>query len=71
MTFLKTRGHMGPTIPDAGKPGRPHYKVEFDLVIKVSGRSLRFEASWPGGDHGTVIQADQICIAAAFESGTS
>lgn len=71
MTFLKDEGRIHPTIPDAGAPGKPHYRVEFDLVITVSGRSLRFEARWLGVPGGQVIESGETCIAAAFQSGTS
>jgi hypothetical protein len=71
MTFLRDDGHIQPTIPDAGSPGKPHYKVEFDLVMIVSGRSLRYEARWPRGGGGRVIKSDQIGIAASFQSGTA
>jgi hypothetical protein len=71
MTFLKDQGRIHPTIPEAGAPGKPHYKVEFNLVITVSGRSLRFEAHWLGVPGGRVIESRETCIAAAFQSGTS
>lgn len=38
-------------------------------MIFVSGRNLRFEIRWPGGD-GEVHGVGQTCLAAAFRPGT-
>ena len=70
MTFLKTEGHITPIVPEEGKRGTKHYKVEFELVMIVDGRNLRYEARYPIGDEGQVQQRGQICIAAAFVPGT-
>jgi hypothetical protein len=70
MTFLRTEGHIQPTIPKDGWPGKKHYKVEFELVMIVDGRNLRYEARWPIGEGSQVQQKGQTCIAAAFIPGT-
>lgn len=68
---------MGPLVksgkiplikPPAGYVWKPHYKIEFELVMIINGRNLRFEARWPKG--GEVQGSTQICIAAAFRPGT-
>jgi hypothetical protein len=76
MTFLKTERRLQPVgpYPDS-KSGRRFYDVEFDLVIKVDGRNLKFEARWPRrkeGENalGQVQASGQIAIAAAFLPGT-
>jgi hypothetical protein len=69
MTFLKTRGLIQPTYPEEGTKGKLHYKVEFELVMIIGGRNLRYESRYPAG--GEVRGEGQICIAAAFEPGTS
>ena len=69
MTFLKTRGLIQPTQPEEGTRGKPHYKVEFELVMIIGGRNLRYESRYPAG--GPVHGQGQTCIAAAFEPGTS
>jgi hypothetical protein len=68
MTFLKTEGIIQPVVPQAGEGGKPHYKVEFELVMIIDGRNLRYEARFPAG--GQVQDRGQISIAAAFEPGT-
>lgn len=69
MTFLKTEGIITPTEPEEGEKGRRHYKVEFQLVMIVDGRNLRYEARYPEG--GQTKDRGQISIAAAFVPGTS
>jgi hypothetical protein len=69
MTFLKDEGIIQPTYPERGLKGKPHYKVEFELVMIIDGRNLRYEARYPAG--GEVKGRGQICIAAAFEPGTN
>jgi hypothetical protein len=85
MTFLKTRGLIQPEPPsaystfvgDKAKQRLRHWTVEFDLVMTVEGRNLRYEARWPpkaklqdGGEQ-EVQSSAQLCIAAAFEPGTA
>jgi hypothetical protein len=70
MTFLRTEGRIQPISPEAGELGKRHYKVEFDLVMIVDGRNLRYEARYPMGEEGQVRQSGQVCIAAAFDPGT-
>jgi len=68
MTFLKTEGLIVPVDPEEGLKGKRHYKVEYELVLIVDGRNLRFEARYPAG--GEVRGVGQISIAAAFQPGT-
>ncbi|GAM33782.1 hypothetical protein TCE0_013f00935 [Talaromyces pinophilus] len=70
MTFLKDEPDFHPVEPDPGGKGRLHYQVEFELVIKIDGRNLRFEARYPAGEDGVVRGARQISIAASFQPGT-
>lgn len=69
MTFLKDKGIIEPTYPERDLKGKPHFKVEFELVMIIEGRNLRYEARYPKGG-GEVQGRGQICIAAAFEPGT-
>jgi hypothetical protein len=85
MTFLKDDGLIKPELPSAHstfigdkvKQRLRHWTVEFDLVMIVEGRNLRYEARWPpkdklqDGDEQEVQVSAQICIAAAFQPGTA
>jgi len=73
MSFLITGKIIKPERPEKGKQGVPHYKVEFDLVPIVEGRSLRYEARYPpgAGKKGKVLKFGQISLAAAFRPGTT
>jgi hypothetical protein len=58
--------------------------VEYDLVVIVEGRNLRYEARWPPMDHHdeirkrkragkssfVVLETAQVSIASAFQPGT-
>jgi len=68
MTFLKTDGLISPMEPEDGEKGKRHYKVEYELVMIVDGRNLRYEVRYPAG--GAVQSKGQISIAAAFVPGT-
>jgi len=68
MTKLVKAGVFPLITPESGMRGKPHYKVEFELVMIVNGRNLRYEARWPKG--GQATGTSQICIAAAFKPGT-
>lgn len=70
MTFLKEDPTFKPVEPQPGKRGQIHYRVEFDLVIIVDGRNLRFEARYPRGEEGIARGERRISIAASFEPGT-
>ena len=61
-------GRIKRTYPEEGFLGKAHYYIEFELVLIVKGRNLRYEARWPRG--GEVRGQGQICIAAAFQPGT-
>jgi hypothetical protein len=67
MTFLKTENGIQPVTSPTG---RRYYKVEFDLVIRVDGRNLYYDAFYPPGEEGRLQKAGQTCIAAAFIPGT-
>ena len=68
MEPLVKAGKIPLTVPEEGYAGEPHYKIEFELIMIINGRNLRFEARWPKG--GEVRAQAQICIAAAFRPGT-
>jgi hypothetical protein len=83
MTFLKTKKLIEPERPrfveakvsKAFKKG--YWTVEFEIVLVIQGRNLRYEARWPKrellqpGEVQTVCRRGQVCIAAAFEPGTA
>lgn len=68
MTFLKDRNLIQPMDPEEGIIARSHYKVEYELVMIVNDRNMRWEARYPAG--GEVQGSGQISIAAAFIPGT-
>lgn len=69
MTYLVTEGLIDPIDPEDGIYARRHYKIEFDLIMIVNGRNLRFEARWQR-DGRSVGGHKDISIAAAFTPGT-
>ncbi|CCD54394.1 hypothetical protein BofuT4_P124420.1 [Botrytis cinerea T4] len=71
MTFLRDKGIITPVYPEEGKDGKEHYRVEYELVAKVEGRALRYEARYPAGEGGKVRGHGQFSIAAAFREGTA
>jgi hypothetical protein len=71
MTFLRDEGHIQLTHPEKGYMGKKHWKVQFQLVMIIEGRNLRYEARWPKGGASKVTGKGHVCIAAAFEPGTS
>ena len=65
MTFLK--GSLLVMVnPQPSSRVRPHYRIEYELVLVVNGNDMKFEARYPPG--GEVLQSKQICIAAVFNS---
>jgi hypothetical protein len=88
MTVLRDEGHIDITYPEPDDygviRGRPHYRVEYDLVAIAEGRNLRYEARWTpkNNDQGSkkrkqsgqhnfeVVQTAQVSIASAFRPGT-
>ena len=68
MSFLRDEGIIQPTWPADGKSGRKHFKIEYELVARIEGRNLKYEARYPPG--GEVKKSGQISIAAAFRPGT-
>jgi hypothetical protein len=88
MTFLRDEGHIQITYPKPDEygvtRGLPHYKVEYDIVVTVEGRNLRYEAIWTPKDNDQrskkrkrsdqhkfeVLQTAQVSIASAFRPGT-
>jgi hypothetical protein len=81
MTFLKDEGHIeleAPSMYCTDPDAKPFWSVEFELVMIVDGRNLRYEARWPAPgkdklpvENQTVHAQGQICIAAAFRPGTA
>jgi hypothetical protein len=69
MTRLVREGRIKPVEPEEGCTWKRHYKIEFELVMIVEGRNLRFEARWPAG--GNVVAENTVSIAAAFRPGTN
>jgi hypothetical protein len=82
MSFLKDRDYIQPTEPSEssayyGNKYKNFYVVEFDLVMILYGRNLRYEARWPPkakeekfGQAQRTQASGQICVAAAFKPGT-
>ena len=68
MTFLKAKGLIKPVLPDYGT-GQKFWKVEFDIVVYINGRNLRYEVRYPVGGN-KAVKAAQVSIAAAFQPGT-
>jgi hypothetical protein len=68
MTFLKERNLLQPVEPEPGEKIKRHYRVEFELVMIVNDRNMRWEARYPAG--GEVQGKGQVSIAAAFVPGT-
>ncbi|KAM0169736.1 hypothetical protein ACHAPF_009685 [Botrytis cinerea] len=68
MTFLKEQNLIQPVEPEEGVRAKRHYKVEYELVMIVNDRNMRWEARYPAG--GEVQGRGQISIAAAFVPGT-
>ncbi|TGO49691.1 hypothetical protein BCON_0203g00020 [Botryotinia convoluta] len=71
MTFLRDKGIITPVYPEEGMGGKEHYRVEYELVAKVEGRALRYEARYPAGEGGKVRGEGKFSIAAAFREGTA
>ena len=69
MTSLVTGHRIKATVPEKGYAGKRHYRIDFELVMIVNGRNLRYEARWPVGGEVRGEQK-QICIAASFRPGT-
>jgi len=79
MTFLKTEEHIQLRYPKDFN-GCGFYKVEFDLVMIVEGRNLKYEARWPQQKsikrnaalgRPQVWGSGQLNITAAFVPGTN
>jgi hypothetical protein len=74
MTFLKTSNSIAITYPiidnEGDSIGEEHYEVEYDLIVIVEGRNLRYEARYPVGSAGRTLKAGQVSIASAFRPGT-
>ena len=68
MTFLRDEGHIKVIEASREFSRKKHYEVQFELVMIVNNRDLRFQARWPAG--GQVHGEGQISIAAAFRPGT-
>jgi hypothetical protein len=90
VTVLWDEGHLEITYPRANsaaksaKSAKPHYKIEYDLMVIVEGRNLRYAARWPArDDHEQIwkrkragkssymtLETAQVSIASAFKPGT-
>ncbi|TVY93244.1 hypothetical protein LAWI1_G001604 [Lachnellula willkommii] len=66
MSFLRDKHIIQPI--ERGRTWKRHYRIEYQLVMIVDGRNLRYEARWPVG--GTIRGRGQTSIAAAFKPGT-
>jgi hypothetical protein len=84
MSFLRDEGHIKPVQQsesstfEGTKAQQPYWEVEFELVMIIDGRNLRYEAHWPPSDDPAartqkhhVCAEGQISIAAAFKPGTA
>ena len=67
ITFLQDKGLIKPVLSSNGKK---YYKVEYELVVVVQGRNLRYEARYPAAS-GKVQKSAQVSISAAFKPGTA
>ena len=65
MTFLKD-SLLVIVDPQPSSRVRPHYRIEYELVLLVDGNDMKFEARYPPG--GGVLQSKQICIASVFNA---
>lgn len=76
MTFLLQRDDLK-IVPahvyENGKSfGNPYYKLEYDLVPKIRGKHLIYEARWPAGTgNNQVIKSERVSIISAFKPGTA
>jgi hypothetical protein len=88
MSFLRDEGYIMITQPEIDPytqlpSGKPHYRVEYDIVVIVENRNLRYESRWPSkqavyaGDQVLALpetpevrQRGQLSLAAAFHPGT-
>lgn len=68
MTFLKEQNLVQPVEAEEGVRAKRHYKIEYELVMIVNDRNMRWEARYPAG--GQVQGTGQVSIAAAFVPGT-
>lgn len=88
MSFLRDEGYIRITQLEIDTytqqpSGKPHYGVEYDIVVIIENRNLRYEARWPSkeavyaGDQVLALpettevrQRGQLSLAAAFHPGT-
>jgi hypothetical protein len=88
VSVLRDKGYLNIEYPEADRDGvvrgRPHYRVEYDLVVIAEGRNLKYEARWPvmnnhqeikkrkraGQQEFVALETAQISIASAFQPGT-
>ncbi|KAI9646365.1 hypothetical protein NHQ30_004355 [Ciborinia camelliae] len=66
MGELISSGTIQPTEEEEGVRGKRHYRINFELVMKVKGRNLELEGCFAGRSLGS----KEISIAAAFVPGT-
>jgi hypothetical protein len=78
MTFLRDEGRieLHHTTEADGKT-RSYWSFDYDVVMLVDGRNLRYEVRWPPIDEDDVEGSNksfisgQISIAAGFQPGTA
>lgn len=70
MTFLREEGKILPIFPVADHDGvirgKPHYRVEHDLVPIVKGRNLRYEARYLANQFGKCRSPDRSALLRPF-----
>jgi hypothetical protein len=71
MAPLVAQGKVEIRYPDPKTIGKPHYKFEFEVLMKIDGRNLSYEARWPAQGEAEATGHGQISIAAAFRPGTN
>jgi len=72
LSFLKKKNRLERIIPPPGE-GRPHYKLEFEVILEVIDRNLYYKAVYPIGEDGCVLEGSKgwTNISAAFKPGTN
>ena len=83
MTFLRDKGkiqqlYVSPESEYAAK-GKQVWVVEYELLVKVDGRNLVYQALWPVSQQGpdampveqNIYAESQTSISATFKAGTA
>ncbi|KAJ9133270.1 Hsp70 family protein-like protein [Pleurostoma richardsiae] len=64
-TFLREQGLIQPVEPEPGTKGKRHYKVNYDILIRIVDRDLKCYAIYDN----EVVKQCRINIASAFRAG--